>query len=172
MDLSAKEIGKRIKQCRKEQRISQKELAQKIGCAEMTISQYERGLYSPKIDTRIAIAKALGVNYETLFQPFGEETDYLFEMATKYDETELIGKVLTEMGVVTLTDDKKHMRVYGENNSECIDMNAAEYSQFKYHLAKQLKSACKNYVEISLIRDQNSDSAIGLKPEENKAPSE
>ena len=69
MELTAKEIGKRIKQYRKAARITQKELAEMVGCAEMTISQYERGLYSPKIDTRIAIAKALNVPYNTLFAP-------------------------------------------------------------------------------------------------------
>ena len=64
-----KEIGKRIKRFRKEKRITQRQLAEAIGCAEMTISQYERGLYSPKIDVRIAIAKALAVPYECLFVP-------------------------------------------------------------------------------------------------------
>ncbi len=172
MNQQNKIIGARIKERRKELKMTQKELGEKIGCAEITIRQYENGRYSPKIDTRIAIAKALEVNYDTLFRPFGDETDFLFEMAARYDESELIGKVLTEMGVVTLTVDKRHMRMYGENNSEYIDMNASEYSRFKYNLVKQLKNACKNYVEISLIHDQNSDSAIGLKSDESETPPE
>ena len=165
-------IGKRIKNCRKELGMTQKDLAQKIGCAEITIRQYESGRNAPKIDTRIAIAKALGVSYDALFRPFGEETDYMFEMAAKYNESELIGKALADMDVVTLTDDKKHMRMYGDSPSEYIDMNAAEYSRFKYHMVKQLKSVCKNYVEISLIHDHNSDRAIGLDPEESEASPE
>ena len=165
-------IGTRIKERRKALKMTQKELAEKIGCAEITVRQYENGRYSPKTDTRIAIAKALNVDYDKLFRPFGDETEFLFEMANRYDEQEAIGKMLVETGVVTLTDDKKHMRMYGENNSEYIDMNWSEYSNFKYHVVKQLKNACKNYVEISLIHDQNSDSAIGLKPDESETPSE
>lgn len=67
MDLSAKEIGNRIKQYRKAKPLTQKELAEMVDCAEMTISQYERGLYSPKIDMRVKIANALGVSYADLF---------------------------------------------------------------------------------------------------------
>lgn len=76
MDLNAKEIGKRIKQYRKEKHITQKELAELVNCAEMTISQYERGLYSPKIDMRIAIANALGVSYADLFVPDQEPMSF------------------------------------------------------------------------------------------------
>lgn len=67
MDLSAKEIGNRIKQYRKAKPLTQKELAEMVDCAEMTISQYERGLYSPKIDMRVKIANALGISYADLF---------------------------------------------------------------------------------------------------------
>lgn len=62
-------IGKRIKERRKALKMTQKELSEKIGCAEITIRQYENGRYSPKIDTRIALAKALDVPYVELFVP-------------------------------------------------------------------------------------------------------
>ena len=62
-------IGMRIKERRRALKISQKELGERIGCAEITIRQYESGRYSPKIDTRIALANALGVSYADLFIP-------------------------------------------------------------------------------------------------------
>ena len=62
-------IGKRIKERRKELKMTQKELGEKIGCAEITIRQYENGRYSPKIDTRIALANALSTSYVDLFVP-------------------------------------------------------------------------------------------------------
>lgn len=74
MDLSAKEIGNRIKQYRKAKHITQKELAEMVDCAEMTISQYERGLYSPKSDMRTKIANALSVSYMDLFMDMTPET--------------------------------------------------------------------------------------------------
>lgn len=82
MDLNAKEIGKRIKKYRKEKRLTQKELAKLIGCAEMTISQYERGLYLPKTDTRIALANALGISYGDLFIP--DQTPLVFDSPEEF----------------------------------------------------------------------------------------
>lgn len=83
MDLNAKEIGKRIKQYRKEKHITQKELAELVDCAEMTISQYERGLYSPKSDMRVKIANALGVSYADLFM---DQTPMSFDSPEDFDK--------------------------------------------------------------------------------------
>lgn len=69
-------IGKRIKERRKALKMTQKELGEKIGCAEITIRQYENGRYSPKIDTRIALANALGVSYTDLFVPDQTPTSF------------------------------------------------------------------------------------------------
>ena len=65
--MTAKEIGKRIKDYRKEKGLTQKELASLIDCADITLSEYERGKYLPKIDMRVKIANALGVAYSDLF---------------------------------------------------------------------------------------------------------
>lgn len=64
-----KMIGKRIKDRRKELNMTQKELAQLIGCAEITVRQYESGRNAPKIETRAALAKALDLPYGVLFDP-------------------------------------------------------------------------------------------------------
>ena len=77
-----KELGSRIKKIRKEKNITQKELAEMVGCAEITIRQYENGRYSPKIDTRIAIAKALDIPYDCLFNPFAQLGTNLAEVGT------------------------------------------------------------------------------------------
>lgn len=61
------EIGKKIKARRKELKITQKDLAQKVGIAEVTLRQYEAGLYMPKIETRAKLARALQCKYEDLF---------------------------------------------------------------------------------------------------------
>ena len=69
MNEQNKIIGKRIKERRRALKMTQKELAQKIGCAEITVRQYESGRNAPKVDTRIALAKALDVPYVELFTP-------------------------------------------------------------------------------------------------------
>lgn len=77
-------IGKRIKERRKALKMTQKELGEKIGCAEITIRQYENGRYSPKIDTRIALANALGVSYTDLFVP--DQTPMSFDSPEDFDK--------------------------------------------------------------------------------------
>ena len=85
------EIGKRIKACRKAAKMTQKELANKVGCAEITIRQYEGGKNIPKADTRIALANALGVSYADLFVP--DQTPLVFDspeefMKARYGNTQ------------------------------------------------------------------------------------
>lgn len=52
-----------IKERRKAAGLTQKQLGQKIGKAEITIRQYERGARTPDLETKIAIARALGIGY-------------------------------------------------------------------------------------------------------------
>ena len=43
--------GELIKQARQNSKMTQKELAEKVGIATITIQQYERGVRTPKIET-------------------------------------------------------------------------------------------------------------------------
>ena len=67
MDDPKKEIGRRIKKYRKARHMTQRKLAEKIGCAEITIRQYESGRYEPRLVMRRAIADALNAPYGNLF---------------------------------------------------------------------------------------------------------
>ena len=63
-------IGERIKQARKAKGLKQKELAEAVGVAEVTIRQYEGGKYSPKCDKIVKIAEALNISIlELLGEP-------------------------------------------------------------------------------------------------------
>lgn len=53
--------GQRIKEARKATRMTQKELAGKLGIAYQTLAQWENDLRNPKYDTLHRIADALGV---------------------------------------------------------------------------------------------------------------
>ena len=55
-------IGERIKKIREEKGMTQQQLADKIGFSYQNISQYERGLRTPKSSTARKIADALGVD--------------------------------------------------------------------------------------------------------------
>lgn len=55
-------IGENIKYYRKLKKLTQKQLGALIGCATITIQQYEAGKFVPKIDRLQRIADALGIS--------------------------------------------------------------------------------------------------------------
>lgn len=58
-------IGKLIKQKRKELRLSQKKLAKKANISTITLYRYETGQREPSIKNLSKIANALNTNIET-----------------------------------------------------------------------------------------------------------
>lgn len=56
----------RLREIRKEQRITQKELAEKIGVKQDIVSRYESGERRLSLETAIKIAHALGCTVEEL----------------------------------------------------------------------------------------------------------
>jgi len=60
-------IGQRIKALRKEKGISQETLAEMIGKSVETVSNIERSIFMPRVDTAEDISKALGVELYELF---------------------------------------------------------------------------------------------------------
>lgn len=59
--------GKKIKEAREKAGLTQSQLAEAIGTTSQNISQYERGLRKPKYETLLKIAKALNVEWYSLF---------------------------------------------------------------------------------------------------------
>ena len=66
MDILA--IGQRIKAAREQAHITQSELAKLIGLSTHYVSAIERGIKTPKLETFVAIAKALGISADWLLQ--------------------------------------------------------------------------------------------------------
>jgi DNA-binding XRE family transcriptional regulator len=66
--LLSKAFGLKIKKLRKSKRLAQKTLATAIGKSTETISNIERGVYSPRMSTVFDLAKALHVEMHELFQ--------------------------------------------------------------------------------------------------------
>lgn len=64
-------IADNIKFLRKQNNLTQKQLAEKSGLAVITIQQYEAGKYEPKKDSLYKLRKAFDCNiYEILDKPF------------------------------------------------------------------------------------------------------
>ena len=56
IDFSSVKMGKRIKELRNECELSQKSLADKIGVAQNTIAQYEKGTAKPSLEVLVKLA--------------------------------------------------------------------------------------------------------------------
>jgi transcriptional regulator with XRE-family HTH domain len=61
-------LGQRIKKLRKAQKLSQEALAELVNKSVDTISNIERGIFPPRIETALEIATALGIPLHELFQ--------------------------------------------------------------------------------------------------------
>ena len=56
-----KEIIKEFVKCRKDQKITQMELARRTGISQPNITRFESGRYNPSLDMMLRIAEALDV---------------------------------------------------------------------------------------------------------------
>ena len=66
--MDTKAVGERIQIAREERCITQRELAEAVGCTPQHISAIERGAKTPTLETFVAIAAALRVPADVLLQ--------------------------------------------------------------------------------------------------------
>lgn len=76
-----KQIGKKIREIRKKQGISQMALAEKLGLSFQQIQKYEKGISKISVSRLFQIADALNVSILAFFE---EDQQYMMENAEKY----------------------------------------------------------------------------------------
>jgi transcriptional regulator with XRE-family HTH domain len=64
--MSKDEFGKRLRQARRTQDITQEELAYSVGVKTSTISNFERGKNYPSVDVLIKVADSLNISIDSL----------------------------------------------------------------------------------------------------------
>jgi transcriptional regulator with XRE-family HTH domain len=69
-----KRLGRRVADQRKAAKLTQAELAERIGVATETVSRLERGMVIPSLARLESIAEALGVEIDALFRSYDQET--------------------------------------------------------------------------------------------------
>ena len=74
-----KELGKRIRKYRKAAHLTQSNLAEIVECSDGHISQIERAVGIPSLETVVRIANALQVSLDQLVVGSLEEPEILFE---------------------------------------------------------------------------------------------
>jgi len=137
-------IGEAIKRIRKSKRMTQKNLAEKTGIAEITIRQYEAGMYEPKYNNLKKIAEALGVEcsdiagntYSGRRSEFGKKLEY-FRTKVGLNKSELARKMGVTPAMVRQyengTRNPKYETIKKFANGlsidpECLSPFKAEYS--------------------------------------------
>lgn len=69
------ELNNRVREYRARDRLSQQELAERIGASRQTIALIERGDYSPSVVLALKISEVFGAKVETLFWINNGESD-------------------------------------------------------------------------------------------------
>lgn len=65
-------MANRLREFRKNQGMTQMQIAEVLRCRQSLVSQYERGVHTPSLHNAIRLARALGTTVEALF---GGEVD-------------------------------------------------------------------------------------------------
>ncbi|MEC9489168.1 MAG: helix-turn-helix transcriptional regulator [Halanaerobium sp.] len=109
-------FGQRLKEMRKESRMTQAELAGKVGVSRATVAGYETKGKEPPYDTLIQLAKALGcstdylLGYSSLRRPEGEirepkenvYLDRLYRVLAEREELQVLLQEASNLSTDTL----------------------------------------------------------------------
>jgi len=89
-------LGKRIRELRKARKMTQEELAERIGIGTPNISYFETGKFSPAIETLQKIAQVLDVEvYELyMFKPLKSTNEIKTELINAINSDEELSKLL------------------------------------------------------------------------------
>ncbi|MGI6484358.1 MAG: helix-turn-helix domain-containing protein [Candidatus Dojkabacteria bacterium] len=64
--MTSKKLGERLKKAREDKKLTQRELAIKVGLSDKSISIYEKGKVYPPIRNLLMLSKELGVDISKL----------------------------------------------------------------------------------------------------------
>ena len=96
-------VGGRIKQFRKQRKLTQKELGEKIGVKHNTISSYEKGTNEPEQDIMFRLADVLGVSINDFF-PYENEVSFNTVKQYTYYPTAISAGLPLDIEAITNAD--------------------------------------------------------------------
>ncbi len=85
-------IGQKIRELRKRKRISQMDLAERIGLSFQQIQKYEKGISKISVSRLQQIAKALNVDVCIFFEEESNKNSHIMEDEQKYVSTPYLDK--------------------------------------------------------------------------------
>ena len=119
-------IGEKILNLRKKQNLSQKELAEKVGITEASLSRYENNLREPKAEIIAKISEILGCSTDYLLGLTNNKVSYTSKSDTNINNTKL--KTYEEVEDIII-EKLVNKDIITENDSipECIFENTLKY---------------------------------------------
>lgn len=128
-------IGEKIKHWRVQKGLSQKELGDQIGVSQQQIGQYETGTRTPKQETLLKIAKALGVHLRDLSDDsWLEEIDRQHPTAGKeYARYKAVNQYLEEMGFII---SERPIKWHWENENDPPEDRVQTVDEWEITLSK------------------------------------
>lgn len=157
-------IGIKIKEIRKEQGITQKQLANLTGLSEISIRKYENGDRNPKIENVKKIAKALNVDVFTIvnFKEFGGDNwndinvDKLSEITGKLysdsnseeKESQIFARI--NFSIFEVLDFV--IKLYPNKSEEIVNfLKSDEWEQFNTNIHDEYEKILKNLIDKNII---------------------
>lgn len=127
-DITQIEIGKKIAECRREKKLSQEELANRVGITAQALSQYERGLRYPDIAILKALCITLGVSSDYLM---GLKDSRINEIDDVEIEKEIWCNLRRSLDVLSV--------VFGEDFIPCWsnDIHGKQISDLRLRLSQE-----------------------------------
>ncbi|MFS0819018.1 helix-turn-helix transcriptional regulator [Lysinibacillus sp. 1P01SD] len=156
--MNTHEIGKKIKDIRKERKITQKQLAEKLGNAESTIRMWELGKNHPSPDSLKKISEILDYDYAELMHVAGylDKKTTLEELTSDYVR---FTKTIYELSVLIASNQDQLKKLHSLIEKEQIE----EYENEFFH--SQIKTHEK---EIAMFKELLFDSISSKERTENE----
>lgn len=161
--------GKTIRQLREKQKLTQKELAEKINVSDKTISKWETEKGFPDIAIIEELAKALGTSItELLTGDLRENENVSGNMKKiKFYVCPICGNVITAVGQGVFSC--CGITLYGIEPEKCDDVHGINFETVdnEYHVFMNHPMDKKHYISFVAYVTSNSCEVIKLYPEQD-----
>ncbi len=133
--MDAKKTGQFIQTLRKEQNLTQKELAEKIGCTDKAVSRWETGLGLPDVGILLDLSRALNVSVNEILS--GERI--ISETMPDTNDISITDKVIatTDKTVINILKDSQ-LKIKKKNNSIYLFCSLCVLQLLSLYVAPQI----------------------------------
>ena len=126
-------LGKKLREIRKEKKVTLVELAQKTGVAQASLSRIETGVMTGTVDSHRKISEALGVSIAELYENLDSRTQDVAHAIPSAENITRLGDDISVEVLTTNTSVKKIVPVLyslqpgGSTNQEKLEMGIERF---------------------------------------------